>query len=103
MKNALMFIESFTATYSCGRALVRDKCSQKYNTSSAEEYLSAEKFRRQHPALSSRNDNSFEDVFTTKQSHQSAAVVNNQSKISDADTLPKKGRKTNFVSVIQMI
>lgn len=76
-------MESFTVTYSCGRALVREKCSQKYNTSSADEHLSAAKFRRQHPGLSSRNYTSFEDLFTTKQSHR--AVENNQTKISDAD------------------
>lgn len=88
-------MKSFTATYSCGRALVREKCSQKYNTSSAEEHLIAAKFRRQHPGLCLGVSGSFEDVFTAKTSTETAENHNGTASVTNE---PSKNGNKNLSS-----
>lgn len=56
----------FAVSYNSGFKIVREKCSQKYNTSSAEEHIDAENYRRKHPVLSMQNEGngSIEHVFS---------------------------------------
>ncbi|KAJ6639186.1 hypothetical protein Bhyg_11926 [Pseudolycoriella hygida] len=54
------------ATYNSGFAVVKEKCAQLYNTSSADEHLAALTFRRKHPVLASTTAESFEGVFSEK-------------------------------------
>lgn len=51
------------ATYSIGAGIVREKVSQHYNTSSADEHLQAAQFRREHPGLINNGEKCFENVF----------------------------------------
>lgn len=87
-------IALFTATYSCGRALVREKCSQNYNTSSADEYLQAANFRRQHPGLSSLNLESFEDLFAKKKTVNSVVNCETEKRTNKPS---KNGNKKSFL------
>ncbi|KAJ6639477.1 hypothetical protein Bhyg_12222 [Pseudolycoriella hygida] len=59
------------ATYSIGSKIVREKVSQCYNTSSADEHFCREKFRREHPGLVSKGDQCFENLFADAKVTQS--------------------------------
>lgn len=96
MCGSLREIKLFLATYSGGRALVREKYLQTYNTSSAEEHIEAAKFRRQHPGLSLRNSESFEDMFPTKKSVNCAINHGKKENTSSADKSLKDGNKKTF-------
>lgn len=105
MHSSFIEIKSFTVTYSCGQVLVREKCAQKYNSSSAEEHINAAKFRRLHPGLSSTVTGSFEDVFKKKKSIESSVQENTfaidiisedvNKNTSAADVFSNDGNKTN--------
>lgn len=58
-------------TYHAGFKLVKQKCSQRYNTSSADEHIQAADFRRKHPGLIGE---SFENVFSKTTSIVNASV-----------------------------
>lgn len=68
-----MLVLLLTVTYNAGFKLVKEKCSQPYNTSSAEEELIAAEFRRQHPGLVGLN---FENVFAKPQETVHNSVMN---------------------------
>lgn len=57
-------------TYNSGFKVVREKCSQKYNTSSADEHITAASYRREHPVFALRrngqNEGSIEHLFTDR-------------------------------------
>lgn len=69
-------------TYSAGWIIVREKCSQNYNTSSAEECQAQAIFRRQHPVLASENAGSFEHMFAKKQQKSKPTVAQPDGKVS---------------------
>lgn len=64
-----------TATYSIGSSIVRDKVSQQYNTSSADEHLLAAQFRREHPGLISSGEKCFESIFGSSKENKVASSV----------------------------
>lgn len=51
-------------TYARGFKIVREKCSQKYNTSSADDQSAAANYRRKHPVLALKGERGFEKIFS---------------------------------------
>lgn len=70
-----------TATYSIGCNIAKEKAAQKYNTSSADEYMQAARFRREHPGLIHNGEQSFENIFANakvaQETVQKSSVVSN--------------------------
>lgn len=71
----------FTETYNSGFKIVREKCSQKYNTSSAEEQITAATYRREHPVLAmTANDGNIEHIFAEPDRTSKKHLQSKQSK-----------------------
>lgn len=68
--------------------MVKEKCSQPYNTSSAEEEQQAANFRRKHPGLFGVN---FEHIFAKSQDNVDKSVSHDKTKNS---TKPSRGATT---------
>lgn len=72
----------FTDTYSIASGIVREKCAQRYNTSSADDYLEAVKYRREHPGLIHKGEKCFENLFQNAKSAEmkrdSVSTLKNQ-------------------------
>lgn len=69
----------FTATYHAGLKLVKEKCAQSYNTSSAEEHIRAAEFLRQHPTSICGN---IEHLFKKNKPTGNESIVRNEDESS---------------------
>lgn len=78
-------------SYAKGYTVLRDKCSQKYNTSSADDHIAAKDFRRKHPVLALRGDKAFESVF----SEQASIDVEVLENICETNEIPNEMQGEN--------
>lgn len=67
-------------TYNNGFKIVRDKCNQKYNTSSADEQINAAIYRRQHPVLAMQNQGNIEHIFAKSNPNSKKTTQNKEHK-----------------------
>lgn len=63
-KSFFILIAVVIVTYARGFKIVRQKCSQKYNTSSADDQSAAANYRRKHPVLALKGERGFEKIFS---------------------------------------
>lgn len=101
----------FAVSYNSGFKVVREKCSQTYNTSSAEEHIEAANYRRKHPVLSMQTkggNGSIEHVFSkpnetskrqTGKKHE--AILSSKSSDLTADS-SVQGNVSNFDVISSM-
>lgn len=81
----------FIASYSIATSIVREKCSQNYNTSSADDHVEAARFKRAHPALVFQKEKlNIENLF-----EKAAAIKKNRGNLNSKLKKPEQQNEEN--------